>query len=62
MKGKPRPPRQRLAKRKARKEQLVRFGFCLTSELCGTGKVVRELDRHPARAHVEAGGFWGRTV
>ena len=54
----PRPPRQRLAKRKARKEKLVKSGLCPTSELCGTGNYVRRSDRHPARAHVEAGGFW----
>ena len=33
----PRPPRQRLAKRKARKEQLVKFGFCPTTELSQHG-------------------------
>ena len=32
----PRPPGQRLAKRKARKEQLVKFRFCPTTELCST--------------------------
>ena len=33
----PRPPRQRLAKRKARKEQLVKVGFCPTTELSQHG-------------------------
>ena len=38
-KGGPPPqlPRQRLAKRKARKEQLVKFGFCPTTELSQHG-------------------------
>ena len=32
----PRPPRQRLAKRKARKEQLVKSGLCPIPEWCST--------------------------
>ena len=62
MRGKPRPPGQRLAKRKARIEELVKFRFCPMRERCSTGQVVRELDRHPARVHAEAGGFGDRTV
>ena len=32
----PRPPRQRLAKRKARKEQLVKFSLCPIPSECST--------------------------
>ena len=37
----PRPPRQRLAKRKARKEQLVKFGLCPMTSLFSTAYQVR---------------------
>ena len=40
----PRPPRQRLAKRKARKESLVKFGFCPMTELCSTAHMVRKFE------------------
>ena len=40
----PRPPRQRLAKRKARKELLVKFGFCPMTELCSTAHMVRKFE------------------
>ena len=50
----PRPPRQRLAKRKARKEQLVKFGLCPMTELCSTAYWVRKSDESPARALVGA--------
>ena len=46
----PRPPRQRLAKRKARKESLVKFGFCPTTSECSTAHEVRKSDKGPARA------------
>ena len=46
----PRPPRQRLAKRKARKEQLVKFRFCPMTELCSTAYHVRKSHQSPARA------------
>ena len=50
----PRPPRQRLAKRKARKEELVKFRFYPTTELCSTAYNVRKSQQGPARALVEA--------
>ena len=46
----PRPPRQRLAKRKARKEQLVKFRFCPTTSECSTAYKVRKSQPGPARA------------
>ena len=46
----PRPPRQRLAKRKARKESLVKFRFCPITELCSTAHGVRKSQQSPARA------------
>ena len=52
-KGKlPRPPGQRLAKRKARKEQLVKFDFCPTTSECSTAHNVRKSQQSPARAPV----------
>ena len=54
-KGKlPRPPGQRLAKRKARKEQLVKFDFCPTTSECSTAYNVRKPQQSPARAPVGA--------
>ena len=50
----PRLPGQRLAKRKARKEQLVKFRFCPTTELCSTAYKVRKSQQGPARAPVGA--------
>ena len=50
----PRLPGQRLAKRKARKEELVKFGFCLMSSECSTAYRVRKSDESPARALVGA--------
>ena len=50
----PRPPRQRLAKRKARKEQLVKFDFCPMTSECSTAQKVRKSDKGPARALVGA--------
>ena len=50
----PRPPRQRLAKRKARKEQLVKFGFCPIPSECSTAYTVRGSAESPARAPAEA--------
>ena len=50
----PRPPRQRLAKRKARKEQLVKFDFCPTTSECSTAYNVRKPQQSPARAPVGA--------
>ena len=52
--GPPRLPGQRLAKRKARKESLVKFGFCPITELCSTGYGVRKSQQSPARALVGA--------
>ena len=43
----PRLPRQRLAKRKARKEELVKFGFCPMTELCSTGTMFGSLMKAP---------------
>ena len=50
----PRLPGQRLAKRKARKEQLVKFRFCPMTELCSTAYHVRKSHQSPARAPVGA--------
>ena len=50
----PRLPGQRLAKRKARKEQLVKFSLCPMTEGCSTAQKVRKSQQSPARAHVEA--------
>ena len=50
----PRPPRQRLAKRKARKEQLVKFDFCPMTSECSTAYEVRKPQQGSARAHVGA--------
>ena len=50
----PRPPGQRLAKRKARKEQLVKFSLCPIPSECSTAQKVRKSDKSPARVHVEA--------
>ena len=55
-------PGERLAKRKAREEELVKFGVCPMSEGCGTGRGVRGFDWHSARAYVGGGGFLSRTV
>ena len=57
-----RSPWQRLAKRKARKAPLVKFVLCPIPELSSTGHTARRSARHPARAHVGAVGFGGRTV
>ena len=48
-----RPPRQRLAKRKARKEQLVKFGLCPIISECSTAYKVRKPAKSPARAHAD---------
>ena len=48
----PRPSRQRLAKRKARKESLVKFGFCPMTSECSTAYWVRKSQQGPARVHV----------
>ena len=50
----PQPPKQRLAKRKARKEQLVKFGLCPTTLECSTAYQVRRFQQDPARAPVGA--------
>ena len=50
----PRPPGQRLAKRKARKEELVKFGFCPMTSECSTAHQVRKSQQSPARAPVGA--------
>ena len=50
----PRPPRQRLAKRKARKESLVKFGFCPMTSLFSTAYWVRKSNESPARVPAEA--------
>ena len=46
----PRLPRQRLAKRKARKEQLVKFGLCPMTSEGSTAYRVRKFAKGPARA------------
>ena len=45
----PRLPGQRLAKRKARKEKLVKFGLCPTTSECSTAYHVRKSQHSPAR-------------
>ena len=50
----PRLPRQRLAKRKARKEPLVKCGLCPTTSEFSTAQKVRKSDGSPARALVGA--------
>ena len=50
----PRLPRQRLAKRKARKEKLVKFGLCPIPSECSTAYHVRKSEQNPARAPVGA--------
>ena len=50
----PRLPGQRLAKRKARKEQLVKFDFCPTTSEFSTAYEVRKPQQGSARAHVGA--------
>ena len=49
-----RPPGQRLAKRKARKEELVKFSLCPTTSKCSTAYNVRKSQQSPARAPVGA--------
>ena len=46
----PRPPGQRLAKRKARKEELVKFSLCPIPSECSTAYRVRNSHESPARA------------
>ena len=58
----PRLPGQRLAKRKARKEQLVKFGLCPMTSECSTAHKVRKSEQGPARAPAGAIGSLGRTV
>ena len=48
----PRLPGQRLAKRKARKEELVKFGLCPIPSECSTARRVRNSHESPARAPV----------
>ena len=50
----PRPPRQRLAKRKARKEQLVKFSLCPIPSECSTAYYARKSQQSPARVPAEA--------
>ena len=50
----PRLPGQRLAKRKARKESLVKFGLCPMTSECSTAQKVRKSGESPARAPVGA--------
>ena len=50
----PRLPGQRLAKRKARKEQLVKFGLCPMISECSTAYNVRKFQQGPARVLVGA--------
>ncbi len=50
----PRLPGQRLAKRKARKEQLVKFSLCPIPSEFSTAYKVRRSGESPARAPVEA--------
>ena len=50
----PRLPRQRLAKRKARKEQLVKFDFCPMTSECSTAHKVRKSQHGHARVLVGA--------
>ena len=48
----PRLPGQRLAKRKARKEQLVKFGLCPMTSECSTAHNARRFQQSSARAPV----------
>ena len=48
------PPRQRLAKRKARKEQLVKFRFCPIPSERSTAYYARKSQQSPARVLVGA--------
>ena len=48
----PRLPGQRLAKRKARKEQLVKFDFCPMTSECSTAHNARRFQQSSARAPV----------
>ena len=50
----PRPPGQRLAKRKARKEQLVKFRFCPIPSERSTAYYARKSQQSPARVLVGA--------
>ena len=50
----PRLPGQRLAKRKARKEKLVKFGLCPMISECSTAYHVRKSQHSSARAPVGA--------
>ena len=52
--GSPRLPGQRLAKRKARKESLVKFSLCPTTSECSTAYNVRKPQQSPARVPVGA--------
>ena len=49
----PRVLRQRLAKRKARKEQLVKFSLCPMTSECSTAQKVRKSQQGSARAHAD---------
>ena len=49
----PRLPGQRLAKRKARKEQLVKFGLCPVTSEYSTAQKVRKSQQSSARAHAD---------
>ena len=48
----PRLPGQRLAKRKARKESLVKFSLCPMTSECSTAYWIRKSQQGPARVHV----------
>ena len=50
----PRLPGQRLAKRKARKEKLVKFSLCPMTSECSTAQKVRKSQQSPARVPVGA--------
>ena len=47
-------PGQRLAKRKARKEKLVKFSLCPMTSECSTAQKVRKSQQSPARVPVGA--------
>ena len=49
----PRLPGQRLAKRKARKEKLVKFSLCPMTSECSTAQKVRKSQQGSARAHAD---------
>ena len=51
--GSPRLPGQRLAKRKARKEELVKFGLCPIPSECSTAYYARRSDKSPARVSAD---------